>query len=82
MSNNQIMENEDLELLIDKYDKALILIDNKGVILAINETLAKIFGKPREELIGKSAFSYFENLIAKSRFEVLQQINKTKKTME
>ena len=51
MSKNHIMKNEYLELLIDNHPDPMIISDLNGTILAINDKLAAIFGKNKEDLI-------------------------------
>jgi len=68
------MKNEYLELLIDSFPGAMILVDKNGIILGLNKGLAQILSKPREELIGTPAFIHIEKQIAKSRLIILQEV--------
>ena len=74
MSKKQSMDNKHLELLIDSFPGAMIILDINGKILGINKTLAQIFSKPREKIIGETAFSYLEKNVAKTRLRILQDV--------
>jgi len=75
------MKNEYLELLIDSFPGAMILVDKNGIILGLNKGLAQILSKPREELIGTPAFIHIEKQIAKSRLIILQEVVTKKQPM-
>ena len=45
-----------------------------GVILAINDKLAKIFGKNTEELIGTSGYDYIDASIGKRRKKIIESV--------
>jgi len=51
---------DDINLLIDNHPDAMIISDLDGTILAINDKLAQIFGKSREELVGTSGYDNVE----------------------
>lgn len=68
-----------IESLIDSYPGGMILTDTKGVIIDLNEPLARILLKPKKELIGTPAASHLETQAAKSRLKKLEEVLKTKK---
>lgn len=74
MSKKPIMNNKDLELLIDHFPGAMALSDKDGRILAINEKLAKVFEKSKEELIGASGYGQIETKAAISRRKVIESV--------
>ena len=57
MTKKRFATSDDLETLIDFHPNPMALSDINGIILAINSKLAKVLGKPKDELIGKSGFS-------------------------
>ena len=78
MPHKQMMKNENIQLLIDTYDGAMIVINTKGVILALNNTLAAIIGKTKNELIGTPASMHLKSICSESGLKLLQQILYTK----
>jgi len=79
MSKKPIMKHEDLELLIDHFPGSMALSDKNGMILAINENLAKLFEKPKEALIGTSGYEYVETKAAASRRKIIKSVLSSKK---
>jgi PAS domain S-box-containing protein len=75
------MKNEYLELLIDSFPGAMIIVDKNGTILGLNKGLAQILSKPKEELIGTPAFIHIEKQIAKSRLTILHDVVTKKQSM-
>lgn len=73
---------EDYNNLIDNHPDAMVISDLEGKILAINDKLAKIFGKSKEDLIGTYGYDNVEGEAAKRRREVVKKVIKTKKSME
>ena len=73
---------EDFNHLIDNHTDAMVISDLEGKILAINEKLAKIFGKSKDELIGTFGYDYVDNEASKRRRDVIKKVIKTKKSME
>ena len=78
MSCKQLMDNENIEILIDTFDGAMIALDEKGMILALNNTLATIIGKTKDELIGTPASIHLATILSESGLTSLQQIYITK----
>jgi PAS domain S-box-containing protein len=76
------MELKDLISLIDHFPGGMGILNPQGNINALNSTLAKIFNKPREEIIGTNALSYLEEKARKTRGKALKQISKDKKPLE
>jgi len=60
----------------------MIISDLKGTILAIDEKLAQIFGKSRDELIGTSGYDYVGTEAGKRRRKIIEKVIKTKKPIE
>lgn len=49
-----LLEGKSLEWLLESATDAMIIIDTEGRIIVANPTIEKLFGYPRQELIGKS----------------------------
>lgn len=73
---------EDYIFLLDNHPDAMTISDKNGKILAINEKLAKNFGKSKEELIGTSGYDYIGKEAGKRRRKVIEKVIKTKKPIE
>jgi PAS domain S-box-containing protein len=71
-----------LNFLIDNHPEAMAISDLNGKILAINEKLAQIFGKSKEELIGTLGYDNIEAEAGKRRRKLIEKVIKTKKPME
>jgi len=78
MSDKEEMKLDDVKLLLDNFQGYMIIIDNKGAILGLNNSLAKVLGKPREELIGKLAVKYLEITVVKKRLEIFKKMLRSK----
>ncbi len=63
-----------LHTLLNVTTDIAFLIDSTGILLEINDALAKSLGKEKEELIGKKVFDFLPEEIAKSRMFKLQKI--------
>jgi PAS domain S-box-containing protein len=53
--------------LLDATQESLLLLDNKGIVLAVNETAASRFQKTPEQLKGTSLFDLLPSEIKKAR---------------
>jgi len=73
---------EVLNLLIDNHPDAMAISNLKGTILAINEKLAAIFGKTKEDLIGTSGYDNIDSESGKRRSKIIEKVIKTKKPIE
>ena len=73
---------EALNLLIDNHPDAMVISDLNGNILAINDKLAAIFGKTKEELIGTSGYDYIETEAEIRRRKIIEKVIKTKKQID
>ena len=73
---------DDVNLLLDNHEDPMAITDLEGKILAINEKLAKIFGKNKEELIGTSGFDNFETKVLTQRRKIVEKVIKNKKPVE
>jgi|WetSurMetagenome_2_1015567.scaffolds.fasta_scaffold20440_3 PAS domain S-box-containing protein len=60
--------------LINAPTDSVILIDNHGMILEMNETAASRFGKRRDELVGKMAYDLLPKDVAQSRESLMAPI--------
>lgn len=49
-----LLEGKSLEWLLESAADAMIIIDREGLIILTNPTVERLFGYPRQELIGKS----------------------------
>lgn len=49
-----LLEGKSLEWLLESATDAMIIIDREGRIILANPTIDRLFGYPRQELIGKS----------------------------
>lgn len=58
---------ETVKALLNAPTDSALLLDTKGVILALNEPAAQAFGKSIDELIGLNAFKLFSLSISKHR---------------
>jgi PAS domain S-box-containing protein len=79
MQDKKIMKKEDLIKFIDNFPGGVILCDVKGNIIILNNTLAKILNKPREDLIGRNGFDFLEKHVGESRIGEIQKMLITKK---
>lgn len=79
--NRKNCSYDDIESLIDSFPGGMILTDTNGVIIDLNEPLARILLKPKEQLIGTPAAVHLEENIAKSRYKKLEEVLKTKKPL-
>lgn len=79
IQKKSVMKYEDLESLIDNYPGAMALSDMDGKILAINENLARVFNKPRNNLLGENGYNYIEKKVGERRKKIIEKITKTKK---
>ena len=82
MKSKTKQSQEALNLLIDNHPDAMAISDLKGKILAINEKLAAIFGKTKEDLIGTSGFDNIDSEAGKRRSKIIEKVIKTKKPIE
>ena len=79
MSKRLKATTNDLETLLDFHSDAMVLTDINGNILAINSYLAKVLGKPKDELIGESGFSFVGERVKVNRKKLMEKVIKTKK---
>ncbi len=77
--NRRTCTYDDIESLIDAFPGGMILTDTNGAIIDLNEPLARILLKTKEELIGAPAAIYLEETIAQSRLMKLEEVLRTKK---
>ena len=79
MSEKKYATTDDLETLIVNNPDPMILTDTKGLVLALNSKLAKVLGKPKDEIIGRSGFPFIGKEVAGSRKKAIEKVIKTKK---
>jgi len=60
--------------LVNAPTDSILLLDSLGVILELNETAARRFGKPKDELIGIRADDVLPEGIAKARRSIINQV--------
>lgn len=82
IKSKQIQIDENLKILLDNHPDAMAISNLDGVILAINDKLAKIFGKNSEELIGTLGYDYIDVNVGKKRKKIIESIIKNKKSVE
>jgi PAS domain S-box-containing protein len=70
---------ETARALLNAPEDTSLLIDTEGVILAINETAARRFGKRVDELVGKFALELFTPAVAAVRRSRAEQVIRTGK---
>lgn len=76
----QSSENTARALLNTPFD-SIILLNNKGVILDINETALERMGRKSEEIIGKSALEVLPPEVAEARSNHLMNVLETGETV-
>jgi PAS domain S-box-containing protein len=64
--------------LISAPTDSVILMDTKGIILAVNETAASRLGKRSDELVGVLADDLFTGKVARSRRSLISRVLDTK----
>ena len=79
MSEKRNATSKDLDILIDNHPDPMVLADTKGIIWAINSKLAKVLGKPKNEIIGTSGFSLIGKGVVAPRKKAIEEVIKTKK---
>ena len=79
MNKNNKTSNENLNLLVDNHPNPMVLSDLNGIILAVNDKLAMILGKSKEELMGSSGFKHIGKHVVKNRKRAIETVIKTKK---
>jgi len=60
----------------------MAISDLDGIILALNNKLAKIFSKKNEELIGTYGYDHIDIDIGKNRKKIIEKVIKNKKSIE
>jgi len=60
--------------LVNAPTDSILLLDSLGVILELNETAARRFGKPKDELIGIRVDDVLPEGIAKARRSIINQV--------
>jgi len=81
MSKKRNATSEDLDILIDNHPDPMVLSNTDGIILAINTKLAKVLGKPKNEIIGTSGFSLIGKSVIAPRKKAIEKVVKTKKAV-
>jgi PAS domain S-box-containing protein len=79
MSEKRNATSEDLDILIDNHPDPMVLADIKGIIWAINSKLAKVLGKPKDEIIGTSGFLHVGKSVVAPRKKAIEEVVITKK---
>jgi PAS domain S-box-containing protein len=70
---------KNLRALLDAVQESAYLLNIDGTLLALNETLARQFGKTVDELIGKKLFDYVPKEIINSGTKFIEQMMRTGK---
>jgi PAS domain S-box-containing protein len=74
-AEKELRESETtLRSLINAPTDSVLLVDSKDIILDLNETAARRFGKRKEELIGIPADSIVPEELAKARRSIIRQV--------
>jgi PAS domain S-box-containing protein len=60
--------------LLNATTNAVNLLDDDGIIIDLNEGMARAFGRPREELIGTCAFDRFPPEEARAKRELVARV--------
>jgi PAS domain S-box-containing protein len=79
MSEKRNATADDLDILIDNHPDPMVLADTNGIIWAINSKLAKVLGKPKNEIIGTSGFSLIGKGVVAPRKKAIEEVVRTKK---
>jgi PAS domain S-box-containing protein len=72
-------KNHLLQEMIDKLPHRIFYKDEKSRFLIVNESIAKSFNMPREQIIGKTDFDFMPEPLAKKTFMEEQEIMKFQK---
>jgi PAS domain S-box-containing protein len=67
--------------LINVPTDSVLLIDNQGIILALNETAASRFGKRSDELIGRMSYDLLPKEVAQLRQSLMAPVLEKKETV-
>lgn len=67
-----------LKALLNAYTDTAFLIDAHGKFIALNETVAKQFGHPTNELIGASAYALLNPGLAEERIAKIEEAIRTR----
>jgi PAS domain S-box-containing protein len=69
--------NDALRSLINSAPDSAALVEKDGRVVAINQTLCNLLGRPREQIIGQSVLSFLPRSIANDRFNKGLQVMHT-----
>lgn len=67
-------EEENLRSLINAITEAALLIENDGIILAINKIAADNLGEKPNKILGKNAYDFVSKEISASRREMVEKV--------
>lgn len=76
----EVIPKDVLEIIINSFQEAAIIVDKNGVVLFANETFAKNAGRNLKEVLNKSFYDLFPPEVAQRRKSHLDYVVKTKKT--
>ncbi len=69
--------HDEIEAILNSTTESAFLINSEGVLLALNDTTARVLGKPREELVGKVIFDHIPSDLARSRRAKFDKVVRT-----
>jgi PAS domain S-box-containing protein len=73
---------EELYLMIDHHPDLMAILDIKGNIITINDRLASILGKSKEEIIANSRYNIFNKIVGEDTRKIIEKVKKYKKKIE
>jgi len=78
-TEERLRESEDLaKTLMNTSMDAAFMLDRDGILLSVNEALARRIGLPAEAMLGRSLFDLFPPALAAARRTVFEQVLATR----
>ncbi len=69
--------HDEIEAILNSTTESAFLINSEGVLLALNDTTARVLGKSRKELVGKVIFDHIPSDLARSRRAKFDKVVRT-----
>jgi PAS domain S-box-containing protein len=77
-----LQKNEEtIRALLNATTESALLIDLEGNLLVLNETVANVFGKPLDELLGQCAYNYLPPEVVAFRKKKLKEVVRSGKSL-
>ncbi len=71
-----------LKTILDTTTDVAALVETSGILLVVNDALAKSLGRKKDELIGKSAFEFLSSEVAEKRMAIIHKMVASKKPVQ